>query len=335
MSLNRRIMALGLAVALMASTARAGEVNPYLPEDTEVYSSLNIRQILGSQLIKKVGLDTIRGFLQQSQELNEVLKDLGLDPFKDIDKLISAGPSTGEQDKGLLIIQGRFDVDKFRKRAEKEAKDNKDVVKVQKIKDGQGGEHTVYEVVLAEAIPGAPGNLALFVGFPSNNKTILASPSKDYLITALKVKPDATKAKLKNKEFQEMLQKLEDNQSMSMVMVGEVLTKGQLADAPGAVKDMLAKVATAHGGITLTDGIKIEFSVGTKNAEDAKTIQGAVNNAVNAGIGLAGIAAMNNPQIAPVVDFLKSVKVTSREKIATLKAELTAEDLGKLIPKDQ
>src|SRR5205823_3676086 len=173
--------------------------------------------------------------------------------------------------------QGRFDVDKFRKRAEKEAKDNKDVVKVHKVKDGQGGEHTVYEVVLSEAIPGAPGNLALFVGF-AGNKTILASPSKDYLITGLKVKADATKTTLKNKAFQEMLEKLDDKQSMSIVTVGEALTKGQLADAPAQVKDMLAKVATAHGGITLTDGIKIEFSVGTKAADDAKSIKEAVNN---------------------------------------------------------
>jgi hypothetical protein len=319
----------------MASTARAGEVSPYLPEDTEVYSAINIRQILGSQLIKKVGLDTIRGFMQQSQELNDVLKDLGLDPLKDIDRIVSAGPSTGEQDKGLTIIQGRFDVEKFRKRAEKEAKDNKDVVKSHKVKDGQGGEHTVYELILSEAIPGAPGNLAIFVGFTGNNKTILVSPSKDYLITGLKIKPDATKVVLKNKAFQEMLEKLDDKQSLSMVTVGEALTKGQLDNAPQQVKDILAKVATAHGGLTLTDGIKIEFSVGTKNAEDAKSIKEAVNNFVNLGIAAAGIAAMNNPQIAPAVEFLKSVKVTSRDKIATLKAELTAEDLGKLIPKDQ
>ncbi len=334
MLLNRRILALGLAVALLANPARAGEVNMYLPEDTEVYSVVNLRQILGSALVKKVGVDTLRNLLQQSQELSDILKDLGLDPFKDIDKIISAGPATGEQDKGLIVIQGKFDVDAFRKRAAKEAKDNKDVVKMHKVKDGQGGEHTIYELVLSEVVPGAPGNAAVFIGF-AGNKTILGSPSKDYLITALKVKPDATKVTLKNKAFQEMLEKLDDKQSMSIVMVGDVLTKGQLADAPMQVKDMLAKVATAHGGITLTDGIKIEFSIGAKAVEDAKAIKEAVNNAVNLGIGAAGLAAMNNPQFAPAVDFLKSIKVSSRDKIATLKAELTGEDLGKLIPKDQ
>jgi len=325
MFLKHRILGLGLAVALLASPARAGDVDPYLPADTEVYNVVNIRQILGSGLIKKVGLDNIKALLQTQQEVGDVLKDLGLDPFKDVDKIISAGPATGEQDKGLIIIRGRFDVEKFTARADKEAKDNKDVVKKIRI-----GDNPAYEVVIADA------GLSMFVGFAGKN-TILAAMSKDYLGDALKVRGEG-KPNLKNKNFADMLTKLDDKQSMAMVVLGDVLTKGPLADAPANIKDMLAKVAVIHGGITLTDGVKIEFSAGTKEAADARTIKEGIGNAVNAGIGFAALAAMQNKDLAPLVDFLKSVKVTSKDKSVSLKAEISGEDLGKIIPggaKDQ
>lgn len=325
MFLKHRILGLGLAVALLASPARAGDVDAYLPADTEVYTVLNVRQILGSGLVKKVGIDNIKAIMQTQQELTDVLKDLGMDPLKDIDRIVSAGPATGEQDKGLIIVRGRFDVEKFTARADKEAKDNKDVVKKIKI-----GDFPAYEVVIADA------GLSLFVGIASKN-TILAAMSKDYLGDALKLKEDA-KPNLKNKNFQDMLTKLDDKQSMAMVVLGDVLTKGPLGDIPGNIKDMLAKVAVIHGGITLTDGIKIEFSAGTKEAAAARDIKDGISNAVNAGVAFAAIAAMQNKDLAPLVDFLKTVKVTSRDKSVSIKAEISGEDLGKLIPggaKDQ
>jgi len=331
---KHRILGLGLVAALLVSPVRAADLDRYLPADTEVFNVFNVRQILSSPLVKQVGLDNIKELMKQSEELTAILKDLKLDPLKDIDRIISAGPSTGEQDKGLMIIHGRFEVDAWRARAEKEAKDNKDIVKVQKVKDGQGGEHTIYEVAIAEALPMAPGGLSLFIGFASKN-TILASASKDYLIDGLKVKPDATKATLKNKAFAEMLAKMDDKQSLSIALIGDVLTKGQLANAPDGIKDVLKTIAAASGGITVTDGVKVELSAVTKEAGDAKNIKDTLSNGINAAIGFAALAAMNQKELAVLVDFLKSVKVTSRDKTVSIKAELSGEELGKLIPKDQ
>jgi hypothetical protein len=325
MSPKHRIVCLGLAVALLASPVRAGEADKYLPVDTEVYSVINIRQILGSALIKRIGVDKIKDLLQQAPgEVTDVLKDLGLDPFKDIDKLISAGPASGEQDKGLVIIHGRFDLDKFRTRADKEAKDNKEIVKSFKIA-GQ----TCYEVVIADA------NLSVFVGFASKN-TILVAMSKDYLGDALKVGADATKPKLKNKAFQEMLAKLDEKSSLATVVMGDVLTKGPLGDLPENVKELMAKVTAISGAITVTDGVKFEFSGGTKAAKDAQTIKDEITNGLNLVTGLAALAAMNMKELAPVIDFLKSIKVTAKDTTVSIKAEITGEDLNKVLPgKDQ
>jgi hypothetical protein len=331
---SSRFLGLGLIVALAAAPARAADLDPYLPPDTEVVNIINVRQVLSSALVKQVGIENIKAMMGQAEELTTVLKDLGLDPFKDVDKIISAGPGSGDQDKGLMIVRGRFDVDKWKARARKAAREQKDVVKAHKVKDGQGGEHEIFEVALAEALPQAPGGLSLYVGF-ANKNVILGSASKDYLIDGLKIKDDATKATLKNKEFAGMLTRLDDKQSLAIAMIGDVLTKGQLAEAPDVVKDLLKTVTAASGGFTVTDGVKVEFSVSTKEVGDARKIKDTLSDGLNTAIGFAALAAMQQKELQIAVDFLKSVKVTSRDKGVSLKAELTGDDLGKFIPKDQ
>jgi hypothetical protein len=329
-----RILGLGLAAALLAGPVRAADIDRYLPADTEVVSIVNVRQILSSALVKQIGVDKIRDLIKQSDELNEVLKDLKLDLLKDVDRIVSAAPSAGEQDKGLNIIHGRFDLEAFRARAEKAAKDNKDILKIQKVKDGQGSEHTIYEVSLGDAIPGLPGGQTMYVGFASKN-VILVAASKDYLIDGLRVKPDATKPALKNKALADLLSRIDEKQSLSMAVIGEALTRGELPGVPDDVKDVLKKITAGQFGLTVTDGIKLEVSVNTKEAEDAKKIRDQVNNGLNLAIAGAAAFAMQEPKLNIIVDFLKSVKVTTREKNVSLKAELTGEDLGKIIPKDQ
>src|SRR5262249_50004146 len=153
-------------------------------------------------------------------------------------------------------------------RAAKEIKDNKDVVKPVKI----AGQEC-YEVVIPNQ------ELSLFVGFASE-KTILVAMSKDYLGDGLKVKP-TDKAALKNKGFQEMLEKMDDKQSMAMAMNADVLTKGKVGDLLGDFKEKVAKIKTISGGIKLTDGIKIELAGGTKTAEDAKELKDQLNGLIN------------------------------------------------------
>src|SRR5262249_23463615 len=157
----------------------------------------------------------------------------------------------------------------------KAAKDNKDDFKIHKVKDGQGGEHTIYEFSLP-----VPGNTqTMFAGF-AGRTTLLAAPSKDYLIDGLKVK-DATKVRLKNKAFQELLTRMDEQQSFSFATVGEALTKGPLENLP--IKDVLQKIDAAAGGFTLTDGIKMEVSLATKRAADAKQLKEKIDD----GLGTA------------------------------------------------
>src|SRR6476469_4916313 len=84
-----------LAAALLVCAAPAPaapvpapvELDPYLPADTETFVTVHLRQIIDSPLFKKYGLEPIRDALRSADEVNDVLKDLALDPFTDIDRV--------------------------------------------------------------------------------------------------------------------------------------------------------------------------------------------------------------------------------------------------------
>src|SRR5262249_47295568 len=109
-----RLWGAALAVAALAAPARAADLDPYLPADTEVVVTVNVRQLLGSELLKKLGLDKAKEALKDLDQVKTVLDELGFDPFKDLDRLTVAGPGGTEQDRGLIIARGRFDPDKFK-----------------------------------------------------------------------------------------------------------------------------------------------------------------------------------------------------------------------------
>src|SRR5262245_60147702 len=101
-----------LALLAAGTPARAAELDPYLPADTETFVSINVRQLLDSSLVKKFGLGPARNALKGLDEVEGVLKDLDFDPFKDLDRLVLATPSGKETDRGLIVAYGKFNLAK-------------------------------------------------------------------------------------------------------------------------------------------------------------------------------------------------------------------------------
>ena len=97
----RKTALTALAVALLALPARAADAEKYLPEDARAVISFNVRQFLDSPLIKKANLEKA---LASDEEAQKVLKDIGLDPLKDVDRLVIAGAGKAEKDDQLPQI---------------------------------------------------------------------------------------------------------------------------------------------------------------------------------------------------------------------------------------
>jgi len=323
--LVRKPLFLVLAVLALAMPASAAEVNKYLPEDTEILVSLNIKQILASPVLKQIGLEQIKDALNSVEEINSVLKDLGFDPLKDLDGVLISSPGGNDQDKGLIIIQGQFDLAKFKAKGEQAAKDFAENLKIHKVADGVGGTFIVYEATIQD-------QPSLFVAL-ANKTTILASPGKDYVVDALKKEAAPNKPVLKSKEFQALLEKIDGNQSLYVAGLGSAFAKGNLPE--GIVRDALLKVDAIGGGITVTKDINLEVVVGAKTMMDAKDINKTINEGLTQGATILGLLALQEKKLAPVVDIVRTIRCSTKEKGVTLKAQLTEEALKKLFNPDE
>jgi hypothetical protein len=145
---------------------------------------------------------------------------------------------------------------------------------------------------------------------------------------------DATKVQLKNKAFQDLLTRMEERQSVSFATVGEALTKSPLAQMD-TVKDLLPKISAVAGGFTLTDGIKMEFTLSTKQAADAKMLKEKVDEGINFATALISLLATKQKELAPLTEIVKSIKTTSKDTTVAIKGEVSGDTLDKLRPKDQ
>jgi hypothetical protein len=311
-----------LLLAFVAVPARAADIDKFVPEDSESVVTFNVRQLLDSAVVKKIGLEHAKEALKSIDEVSDVLKALDFDPFKDFDQVIMASPGGNAEDKGLIIAHGKFDVAKFKTKAEEVAKNNGDILKIHK-----SGTNEIYEVKIQ-----AEQEVTLFVAIASKD-TILASPGKDYVVDALKKDGLKKNAGLKNKQLQTMAEKMDPKQTVSIALVGDAFAK---ADIPNEqAKALLAKIDAVSGGITVTDEVKVEIGVTTKNVADAKDISKSVNDGLNQLILLVGVLAANEPKLAPALDFLKSVKTSTKEKVVTIKAAIDAETIDKAIDKQK
>lgn len=318
-----------LGLLAVPATLRAADVDAYLPPDTESYVAVNVREMLDAPIFKKTLLAPAKQFLDELDEVKGVLKELGLDPFKHIDRLIIASPSSTDTDRGLVIAHGTFDLAKFTKKATDAARDNDEILKIHKVPLGGGATHTVYEVVIPNQ------DTSLFVALASD-KTILASPGKDYVVDAIKQQRAKKKVALKNKEFQALLEKLDAKQSLSLAMMGKSLNPGD--DADPILKlftDAFGGVEAVGGGISFTNEIKLELVVAGKSQAAAQNVRTNVERGVR--LGLVGLALLGDErkELSVLLDVLKTVKVSGKGKVVSITGKLTADVLEDFFKKDE
>jgi len=321
------VLTLGLTFAPGAS--RAADLDAYLPADTEFYLAANIRQILDSPLIKEIAVKPLRDAIGDAQDVNDVLKDLGFDPFKDLDRIIVAGPSSGEADRGLIVLHGAFDVKKFQDKAADAAQNNNDVLTIHKVPLGGGATHEVYQV----DVPGQ--DMTLYVSLASN-KTVLIARGKDYVVDALKQARLKKKPVLKNKAFQAIVEKMDAKQSVSLAVLGKTLGAFEDADGlPKPLRNALASIEVIGGGVTAGKEVKIELSVATKDEQNAAAVRTALDKGVK--LGLVGLALLGDEHkgLNLLLEVMKTVKVTGKGKVVSVSGTLTADVLADFFKNDE
>ena len=202
--LSRVLLGAALVVGALAansSSTRAAEPDKLLPADADTVVSVNIKQILDTDIIKKYALEQLKQALD-GQDAKKLLTEIGLDPLKDIDRVVVGANIKGPADiKYLMIVHGSFDPDRLYKAAEKQSKVDAD--RFAMVKDGdtvvfkytpENGENPVYGTVV-------------------NDKTVIAASDRKMIANALKAAEAGKKAPIKQ-ELADLIKRMDEKASV-------------------------------------------------------------------------------------------------------------------------
>jgi hypothetical protein len=327
---------LGAAFACMVFTvpARAVDVDKYLPEDTEAVLTINVRQILDAPFIKKDAFADLHKALEDRGGNLKHLKDLDLDPQKDLDSIVVTN-SNGDPDRSLLIVHGRFEVTRFEAKAAEIAKAQPEQWSVTTIPDGTGGQYKVLKSSkwydfsgVKPTLKNKPAYIALL-----DKRVLVASPSKDLVIDALDKAKGRKKPALKSKELGGLLEKANGKQSLWIAVLPSALGKILPLDDDSSIRDELQKIDAISGGFTIDDEVKLEIALAVKDGDTARELTTEINEGLNIALTLVALASHEKKELEPALDALKSLRATAKGNTIILKGAVTMEMIEKSLKK--
>jgi hypothetical protein len=313
---------LGLAVALavaLAPAARAATPDPLLPADADTVISVNVKQVLGSEIVKQYALGQLKDFLK-GQDAQKFLTDLGLDPLKDIDRVVLGGSGTDQADmKFLAVVRGTFDPDKLYDAAVAQTK--KDADHFSLVKDGDG------KVFKYQPDNGNPVYATVV------DKTAVVLGSEKKLVSAAA----AGKGAGVSKELAALIGKMDDKNSVwvAAVVKGKLdnlkLPGGGAGGGNPAVQKQLAALESITAVVNVTGDINLEVALGMKDEEAADQMGQTVAQGLQQVKGLLPLLIGGQPQLKPLVKEAQSLNSRVKDKNVVVTAKLSGSAIGQML----
>ena len=315
----RFALAAALAVAL-APSARAAEVDKLLPADAEYVIHFNLKQILDSGIIKKYALDQIKQALQ-GNDAQQMLKELGLDPLKDIEKITIGASGTDQNDaKALILIRGTFDPDKLFKAAEVQAK--KDGDRFTMIKDGKD---TMFKF--------QPDNGNPMYGTVLDGKTVAVATDKKILTTASAAAAEKKVAAV-SKDLSGLISRMDDKASMWVAAVTkDKLNNVKLPRGGGGenIQGQLGKMDSVTVVLRVTEDINLDVGLGMATEEAANEMGKTVDEGLTTIKGALPFLLADNKQLQPLKGVADSLKSEVKSKTVSISAKMPGAVIGALL----
>jgi len=316
--------AVALAALALSAPLRAADPK-YFPADTEIVVNINVKQILGSELLKanKDKLDQlkelIKGQLPGDAQAQKYLERMGFDPFKDLTSVTIAMPPSKDPDAVFVIVEGAFQQEKIQGVAERVAQEHGEVFKINKI-----GNYRVFEI--------SPEGEKKVYATVLNNNTMVASTSEGSVKAAINRATGGTRANLK-KEITSLLQTTSPKQSFSFVATGSALVK-LAEDAPVPNQQALQALQAVEGisgAVTISKDVQLQLGVAAKDVATAKDFAQKANAGLNIVRFLVAQKAQQDERLAPVADAVKTLRATSEGSTLILRAEMSVDNIQKLM----
>jgi hypothetical protein len=314
------MMLLGLGMLVNQANVRAA--NPkFLPDDTEAVITINVKQFFDSELVKgnKELIDQAKNELEGragDNPLMKFLKQAEFDVFRDLKSITVA--LNGGKDPTALIIEGKFNEEKFAGIVEEFARGNADALKIGKV-----AGRTIYEIT-------PPGEKVIFASLV-DGKYLVATPSKEGLADSISRISGAKQARLK-KDFSVLLNTVNDKQSFYVVATGPALAKlAENAPIPnaGGVINILQQVDGLSIAVTINKQVEIQLGLNATDDATAKKMSQDLNGALLGLQFLVNSRAQNDEKFALLVDVVKTLRITNQGSNIVLRGTISNETIEK------
>ncbi|HLW64594.1 MAG TPA: hypothetical protein VKS79_04690 [Gemmataceae bacterium] len=293
---------------------RAADIDPYVLNDSELVMSWNVEQFLQSPLAKKFVRTSYIELLKSNEQFHTLLKDLELDPMKDISRVTVSG-SADSGGRGIVIVTGKFNRDKIQALAAKVAADpnSKDKIKVHK-----EGSQSIYELAGEEK--------PTFVTF-AGDSTLLASHMRDVLKEAMS--NTSGKVGQPKKELAALIEKASDKDALWLAVVPSDDNLKSIPVGDAQQKKAIEKIGGISGTVRVDTDVNIELLIHNADAAAAQ----AVNKAVQDGINLLKLFAPSltkqKAEYASLTDIVNSLHSGVKGNDVRLTGEVTAAAIEK------
>lgn len=315
------------AILASVSPVQAQQTN-LLPPDTELVITINLGQILKSDVVKasKAIIDIAKGKIDEQLDekgLAKYLKKADFDVFRDLHTITVSVPAERNPEEGFIVIEGSFDAEKIEAAFTEASKD-------------AGGGLKVIMIGSTKAFEVAPkGEKAMYVGV-LNKKTLIACSTKKDFTDAVARSGGKGAGKFKSETVTNLLQTVSNKQSISFVATSKVLSK--LADnAPeGAPQAKMAVEAIKQmdgfsAAITIQKDINVQVGLNMKDADTANKTAAGINFAIALFKGKVDDKAKQDEKAKVLADVMNTLKASSTGPNIVIRAQLTFENLGKLL----
>jgi hypothetical protein len=324
------LLAALLAPAAPAAAAPAPAARPdltrFLLDDTDFVLVVNVKQVLSSPLCTRNFQKQVQDLLQ-SDAVKPWLDGAGFDPLKDVERVIavmgrSCHPSEQPGEAGpVIFVQGRFDPDKLRAKADKMAESMPALLKAHVV-----GDAKVFE------LRGAAGSIGF--GCLLDRGTVVVAPRKDQVAEARARFAGKKKVELKYKALKPLLDKMSPDDAVGFVGLGEMVTGTVVMEKSDGVKSTRTVtyhtlgeqgIASIQGSVIVRDDAKGRATLTAKSEGQGKKLAKEMTD----GLGMAKAELQQvvekQPQFAPVLNALQTVRITGKGRTITLEGQADAE----------
>lgn len=341
-----RVWFLAIGLIHLAVPLHAAEIDrKYLLDDAHLVVSVNVQKALASPAYQKHYQNQVEQ-LVKADVVQAVVKDLGFDPLKDVDRVtlvmgLSCYKSEPQMVNGEIVgfdsqsgpyfvVQGRFDAAKLEAKARQFIND----LKVHEV-----GAAKVYE---------SPGQLRqpMFAALV-DAKTLVIAGFKQQVVDAVEKAAGKKKTQLIDKVMIGLLDKLDVDQPLAVAASGQMVvgTSTSVSNNNGqvvaTVQHRILKEQVGIDGllghIRVADDVKGGVTLTVADAEKAKEMATMIELGVQKMIEKVKkeIERPNSQvpakMLAPSLKFLQALKVTSQDRSVELRGEATAEATAELV----